>query len=72
VQIPLAARAFAAVDEWDALRSDRPYRKGWNEERVREHIAAGTGTHFDPDVVTAFLAMDWPGRGDSDVDANSP
>ncbi|NTV62920.1 MAG: response regulator, partial [Oscillochloris sp.] len=33
-EIPLAARWFAVVDVWDALRSDRPYRQGWPEERV--------------------------------------
>ena len=54
-QIPLAARIFAAVDIWDALRSDRPYRKGWPEERVCEHIASLAGTHLDPAVVAAFL-----------------
>ena len=47
-QIPLAARIFAAVDIWDALSHDRPYRKAWPEERVRAHIAALAGTHLDP------------------------
>jgi response regulator RpfG family c-di-GMP phosphodiesterase len=54
-QIPLAARIFAVVDVWDALRSDRPYRPGWSEDRVREHIWTLAGTHFDPKVVTVFL-----------------
>src|SRR6266702_3520388 len=58
VQITLAARIFAIVDVWDALSSDRPYRAGWPEKRVREHLAAGAGTHFDPDVAAAFLAME--------------
>jgi len=56
-EIPLAARMFAVVDVWDALRSDRPYRQGWPHERVMEHIASLSGTHFDPDVVEAFLAI---------------
>jgi putative nucleotidyltransferase with HDIG domain len=56
-QIPLAARVFAVVDVWDALRSDRPYRLAWPEGQVREHIRELTGTHFDPRVVTAFLAL---------------
>ena len=56
-QIPLAARIFAAVDIWDALRSDRPYRKGWPDDRVRAHIAALAGTHLEPRVVAAFLPM---------------
>jgi PAS domain S-box-containing protein len=53
--IPLAARIFAVVDVWDALRSDRPYRPGWPEERVREHIKNLSGTHFDPRIVEVFL-----------------
>jgi len=55
--IPLAARLFAVVDVWDALRSDRPYRPAWPEEKVREHTRAGVGTHFDPQVAETFLAM---------------
>jgi len=43
------------VDVWDALRSDRPYRPGWPEAKVREHILSLAGTHFDPQVVEAFL-----------------
>jgi PAS domain S-box-containing protein len=54
-QIPLTARIFAVVDVWDALCSDRPYRKAWPEEKVRDHIQAGAGTHFDPQIVKAFL-----------------
>ena len=56
-QIPLAARYFAVVDVWDALRSDRPYRKGWPEEKVLEHIKAASGTHFDPQAVALFLRV---------------
>jgi putative nucleotidyltransferase with HDIG domain len=56
-QIPFAARLFALIDVVDALRSDRPYRKGWPEERVIEHIRAQSGTHFDPRVVEAFLQL---------------
>ena len=53
-QISLAARAFAAVDIWDALSHDRRYREAWSEERVRAHITALAGTHLDPDVVAAL------------------
>ena len=53
--IPLAARLFAIVDVWDALRSDRPYRRAWSIEKTREHIASLAGTHFDPRVVEVFL-----------------
>ncbi len=56
-QIPLAARIFAVVDVYDALTSDRPYRAAWNHADALEHIRKGAGTHFDPEVVPAFLAM---------------
>jgi PAS domain S-box-containing protein len=56
-QIPLVARIFAVVDVWDALRSDRPYREAWPEEKVREHILSLSGTHFDPQVVDKFMQI---------------
>ena len=52
--IPLGARIFALVDVWDALRSDRPYRKAWSDEDARDYIRKQTGIHFDPIVVKAF------------------
>jgi len=54
-QIPLTARIFAVVDVWDALISDRPYRKKWSEEKARQNIQAEAGTHFDPQVVKTFF-----------------
>ena len=56
-QIPLAARIFAVVDVWDALRSDRLYRPGWTEEKVDEYMRVSSGTHFDPQVVEVFLQL---------------
>ena len=56
--IPLAARIFSVVDVWDALRSDRPYRPGWREERVRDYIVKRAGADFDPAVVEAFLNLE--------------
>ncbi|MBI2471293.1 MAG: PAS domain S-box protein [Planctomycetes bacterium] len=56
-QIPLSARIFAVVDVCDALRTDRPYRKSWPEEKVYEHIRSLAGTHFDPGVVEVFLKI---------------
>ena len=53
--IPLAARIFAVVDVWDALRSDRPYRPAWEESKVREYIHSLAGSYFDPKVVDVFL-----------------
>jgi HD-GYP domain-containing protein (c-di-GMP phosphodiesterase class II) len=56
-EIPLSARIFAVVDVWDALCSDRPYRKGWPKEKVLHYIQDNAGTHFDPNVVEVFLRM---------------
>ena len=56
-QIPLSARIFAVVDVWDALRSDRPYRKGWPEEKARDYVRSNSGIHFDPRVVQVFLGL---------------
>jgi HD-GYP domain-containing protein (c-di-GMP phosphodiesterase class II) len=56
-QIPIAARIFAVVDVWDALRSDRPYRAGWPEDKVLAHIKSLAGEHFDPQVVEAFFQI---------------
>jgi PAS domain S-box-containing protein len=53
--IPWAARIFAVVDVWDALLSDRPYRKAWSEEKTLEYIVSLKGTHFDPRAVDLFL-----------------
>jgi response regulator RpfG family c-di-GMP phosphodiesterase len=56
-QIPLAARLFAIVDVWDALRSDRPYRKAWANEEVLEYIQKESGKHFDPELVKTFFNL---------------
>jgi putative nucleotidyltransferase with HDIG domain len=56
-QIPLAVRIFAAVDIWDALRSDRPYRAAWSLEMVIGHIRSLAGTHLDPSVLEVFLGI---------------
>jgi HD-GYP domain-containing protein (c-di-GMP phosphodiesterase class II) len=57
LSIPLSARLFAVVGVWDALSSDRPYRKGWPEEKVLEHIASLSGSHFDPGIAQALIAL---------------
>ena len=56
-QIPLAARMFAVADVWDALRSNRSYRPAWPEDKVRAHLRALSGTHFDPSLVEVFLNL---------------
>ncbi|ULH17071.1 PAS domain S-box protein (plasmid) [Deinococcus sp. KNUC1210] len=55
--IPLAARAFAVVDVYDALTNDRPYRAAWTQERALAYLEDQAGSHFDPLVVQAFLAL---------------
>jgi putative nucleotidyltransferase with HDIG domain len=56
-QIPLAARIFAVVDVWDALISDRPYRKATTKAAAAEFVRKNSGILFDPRVVEAFLQM---------------
>jgi response regulator RpfG family c-di-GMP phosphodiesterase len=56
-QIPLPARIFAVIDVYDALRSDRPYRKGWPENEVLGYIHDRAGTDFDPQIVAVFLEI---------------
>jgi response regulator RpfG family c-di-GMP phosphodiesterase len=54
-QIPLAARIFAVVDVWDALTSDRPYRKAWSKPDALKYIHEQSGQHFEPKVVEVFM-----------------
>lgn len=56
-QIPLAARIFAVVDVWDALRSDRSYRPAWDTQKTTTYIQEQSGCHFDPRVAEVFLRM---------------
>ena len=49
-QIPLAARAFAVVDVYDALTHDRPYRAAWSSDKALVHIDGLSGVHFDPEL----------------------
>ncbi len=56
-QIPLSARIFAIIDVYDALRSDRPYRKAWSRKTTIQHIRDQSGKHFDPEVVEKFVEM---------------
>ena len=54
-QIPLEARLFALVDVWDAITTDRPYRKGWPRKKALKYIREQSGTYFDPKLVDIFL-----------------
>jgi putative two-component system response regulator len=55
--IPVSARLMALADVYDALISRRVYKPAFSHEQARDIISAGRGTHFDPDVVDAFLAL---------------
>ena len=56
-EIPLAARIFAVVDVYDAITSDRPYRKAWSKEKALAYIQEQSGKHFFPEAVEAFVEM---------------
>ena len=55
--IPLAARIFTVVDYWDALRSNRPYRKAWTTKSTIDYLRENRGKIFDPRIVDTFLTM---------------
>ena len=56
-EINIGAKILAVADVFDAMTSDRPYRKGMALERVIDIIAEEAGRQFDPDVVAAFLTV---------------
>jgi HD-GYP domain-containing protein (c-di-GMP phosphodiesterase class II) len=53
-KIPLGARIVAVADSFDAMTTDRPYRKGMPPWEALEELVANAGKQFDPEVVTAF------------------
>lgn len=55
--ISLGARILAVADVYDALASDRPYRKGWETEKVRDYLIEKSGSQFDPEVVATFMTI---------------
>jgi cyclic di-GMP phosphodiesterase len=55
--IHLNARIFAVADAFDAITSDRPYRKSASYADARTELVANSGKHFDPSVVNAFLKV---------------
>lgn len=57
--IPLSGRIVAVADVFDALTTERPYKKAWSLDAARAHLVAETGRHFDAAVVEAFLSR-WP------------
>ena len=55
--IPLLGRVMAIVDVYDALVSDRPYKKGFSHEKAVEIIAEEKAKHFDPNIVEIFIKV---------------
>ena len=55
--IPLGARILTVADAYDAMRSDRPYRKALSEEKAIQELKDGSGRQFDPQIVEVFLEI---------------
>lgn len=68
-QIPLESRIFALCDVYDSIRSKRPYKEAMSHEEACRMIESGSGEHFDPDIVEAFLEIEKEFRniGDSNI-----
>jgi len=66
-EIPLEARVISVADVYDALTSDRPYRKAMSPFEAKEILLKGTGTDFDPVVIDAFV--DAFRRGEMEITA---
>lgn len=66
-EIPLGARIFSIIDTFDAITSDRPYRRARSVKEAQQEIRRGAGVQFDPRLVEAFLAVpeqEWSLLGD--------
>ncbi len=64
-EIPIEGRVIAVADAFDAMTSNRPYRKGLNPEVALEELEKGKGTQFDPEVVEAMVCAYRAGRVDA-------
>lgn len=56
-EIPVHARIISIADAFDAMRSDRVYRKGLDDDTIRRELTNGSGKQFDPELLTVFLSM---------------
>ena len=56
-EIPITARIFSIVDNWDSLRNDQPCRKGWSNKKTKDYLLDQSGKKFDPDLVIKFIAL---------------
>ncbi|MDY7037703.1 MAG: HD domain-containing protein [Thermodesulfobacteriota bacterium] len=54
-EIPLSARIMAVADVYDALRSERPYKKAISHKKAYEILIKDSGKHFDPDIINSFV-----------------
>ncbi len=55
--IPQSALIVALADVFDALSMKRPYKEPWPLDKIMAHLAAGSGVHFDPELVTVFMSI---------------
>ena len=55
--IPIEGRIVAVADVFDALTSERPYKKAWDLDRALQLLREGSGAHFDPECIEAFFAV---------------
>jgi putative nucleotidyltransferase with HDIG domain len=69
-QIPLGARVVAVADSFDAMTSDRPYRRALSIEDAVDRLRAGAGSQWDPSIVAAFLRLAAEGRLTSSIGEN--
>lgn len=60
-EIPLGARIVAIIDAWDAMVSDRPYRKALTRESALAELRSGSGKQFDPSIIKLFMDLDAQG-----------
>ncbi|MFN3692123.1 MAG: HD-GYP domain-containing protein [Fervidobacterium sp.] len=56
-EIPLISRIITVVDAWDAMTSDRPYRKGLSLEQAKQELIEHSGMQFDPNIVKVFVEL---------------
>jgi putative nucleotidyltransferase with HDIG domain len=68
--ISMGARILAVADVFDALYSDRPYRQGWEINKVISYLEENAGRNFDPEVVKAFLRIDLTTYFESHADSD--
>ena len=68
-KIPLHARIVTVADAYDAMRSDRIYRKGMAPDDIKKELIEGRGTQFDPALLDAFVPMADDGELDAVTEA---